>query len=192
MKNKIVCMGDSLTEGYGIDTSCRWSDLLSNDMNIEIINSGISGDTTAGMLARFKSMVIDYSPSHVIIMGGTNDLSLNISDEQVIGNILAMTRYARYYDIKSVIGIPAKVYHNKNILWDSIFLDQDILKKRMEVYRNKLKRFAIEDECSYIDFSAGMTSDLYLEDGLHPNEAGHKIMMENAKAVLENIINIVI
>lgn len=188
MKSKIVCMGDSLTEGYGIETHYRWSDLLSHDMNIEIINSGISGDTTGGMLARFKSMVIDYSPSHVIITGGTNDLSLNISDEQIISNILAMTRYARYNDIISIIGIPTMIYHNDSAVCGSIFLDQDILKNRMEVYRNKLKRFAKEDGLAYIDFSTGMTPDLYLEDRLHPDEAGHKIMMENAKAVLKNIL----
>ncbi len=188
MKSKIVCMGDSLTEGYGIEKGNRWSDLLSHDMNIEIINSGISGDTTAGMLARFKSMVIDYKPSHVILMGGTNDLSLNISDEHIISNILAMTRYARYNDIISIIGIPTMIYHNDSAACGSIFLDQDILKNRMEVYRNKLKRFAKEDGLAYIDFSIGVTPDLYLEDRLHPDEEGHKIMMENAKAVLKNIL----
>lgn len=188
MKSRIVCIGDSLTEGYGIEKNHRWSDLLSHDMNIEIINSGISGDTTGGMLARFKSMVIDYKPSHVIIMGGTNDLSLNISDEQIISNILAMTRYARYNDIISIIGIPTMIYHNDSYVCGSIFLDQDILKNRMEAYRNKLKRFAKEDGWAYIDFSNCVTPELYLEDRLHPDEEGHKIMMGNAKAVLKNIL----
>lgn len=187
MGSKIVCIGDSLTEGYGIEKKHRWSDLLSHDMDIEVINSGISGDTTAGMLARFKSMVIDYKPSYVMIMGGTNDLSLNISDEQIFSNILAMTRYARYNNIVSIIGIPTMIYHNDSAICDSFFLDQDILRKRMELYRNKLKRFAKEDGWQYIDFSINMTHNLYLEDGLHPNEAGHKIMMENAKVRLKEI-----
>jgi lysophospholipase L1-like esterase len=75
-KPKIVCMGDSLTEGYMIDLSQRWSEVLKKSLGIDLLNSGISGDTTGGMLARFKPMVIDHHPTHVIIM--TNDVSLNI------------------------------------------------------------------------------------------------------------------
>lgn len=190
MKSKIVCMGDSLTEGYGIEKMYRWSDLLSHDMNIEIINSGISGDTTGGMLARFQGMVIDNKPSHVIIMGGTNDLSLNLSDEQIISNILAMTRYARYNNIVSIIGIPTMMYPTDSFVNGSIFLDQVSLRTRLEVYRNKLKRFVNEDELFFIDFSVNMTPDLFLEDGLHPNEAGHKVMMENAKIRIKEILMI--
>lgn len=67
---KIVCIGDSLTEGYQMDLSKRWTDVLQEKLDIEIINSGICGDTTGGMLARFKEMVIDHKPTHVIIMGG--------------------------------------------------------------------------------------------------------------------------
>ena len=70
-------MGDSLTEGYGIPQHTRWSNLLANETGLPIINSGISGDTTAGMLARFKPMVLDHQPSHVIIMGGTNDIYMD-------------------------------------------------------------------------------------------------------------------
>lgn len=95
-KGKVVCIGDSLTEGYGIQEHERWSNLVADQSEIEIINSGISGDTSAGMLSRFNKMVIKLNPTHVIITGGTNDLLLNIPDNQIIANILAMTRYARH------------------------------------------------------------------------------------------------
>ncbi|MHA1719447.1 MAG: GDSL-type esterase/lipase family protein, partial [Promethearchaeota archaeon] len=87
-QTKLVCLGDSLTEGYDIDLNQRWSDLLKENFNFEIINSGISGDTTSGMLARFHQMVVIHKPSHVIIMGGTNDLSMNLGDEAILCNIL--------------------------------------------------------------------------------------------------------
>jgi len=188
MKSKIVCIGDSLTEGFGIEKYYRWSDLLSHDMNIEIINSGISGDTTGGMLARFQSMVINKKPSYVIIMGGTNDLSLNLSYELIISNILAMTRHARYNQIVSIIGIPTRMYPMDSLANESIFLDPTSLRDRLEIFRNKLKRFANEDGLLFIDFSVNRTPNLFLEDGLHPNEAGHKVMMENAKLLLKKIL----
>lgn len=187
MKSKIVCIGDSITEGYGIERIYRWSDLLSCDLDIEIINSGISGDTTGGMLARFKDMVIDYKPSHVIIMGGTNDLSLDLPDGIILSNILAMTRYARHNNIISIIGIPTLFYPNNVSVNYSIFLDQFSLSNRIETFRKKLMRFIEEDELLNIDYSIGITSDLYLDDGIHPNEAGHKVMMENAKVRLKEI-----
>jgi len=182
-------MGDSLTEGYGINKEYRWSDLLSKDLDLEIINSGISGDTTAGMLARFKAMVIDHKPSHVIIMGGTNDLALNLSDEQILGNILAMTRYARQNAIESIIGIPTPFYPPQEDTSKSLFLGGDALRLRIETYQQKLKQFAREDERLFIEFSQGMCSDLMLADGLHPNEKGHKLMMETATEVLLSIVS---
>ncbi|MFT6707865.1 MAG: acyl-CoA thioesterase-1, partial [Flavobacteriales bacterium] len=51
---KLVTLGDSLTEGYNIDKLKRWTKLLHQKHNLEIINSGISGDTTTGMLSRFS------------------------------------------------------------------------------------------------------------------------------------------
>lgn len=188
MQSKLVCIGDSLTEGYGIRQAYRWSNLLSKELNIEIINSGISGDTTGGMLARFHNMVIAHKPTHVIIMGGTNDLWFNLSDEQIISNILAMTRYARYNDIISIIGIPTPYYHKNLVSSNSTFLDPKSQSERIEAYKKKLMDFTIEDELSFINFSINMTSDLFLEDGLHPNEMGHEVMKENAKDILIKIL----
>jgi len=67
---KLVCLGDSLTEGYGIETRHRWSDLLKKEFPFEIINRGISGDTTAGMLARFQFDVIAHQPTQEPMTSG--------------------------------------------------------------------------------------------------------------------------
>ena len=108
---KIICIGDSLTAGYGVTINQRWSTLLEEDLSMEIVNSGISGDTTAGMLARFYETAIRHKPDYIIVTGGTNDIWLNLSDNTIIGNILAMTRHAKYYDVTPIIGIPTP-FHN--------------------------------------------------------------------------------
>jgi len=183
-KQLIVCHGDSLTEGYDIDLSQRWTDLLQLSIDAQIINSGISGDTTAGMLARFKPMVIDHAPSHVVIMGGTNDVSHRIPFDLIMSNIQTMTRQARHYGIESVIGLPTPVFVQSDVLGDAEVLLMGEFALQMQKFNERLKQFARADGWSVIDFGTGMHADLFLNDGVHPNEAGQIVMMNNAKDVL--------
>lgn len=187
-KVKIVCIGDSLTEGYNVHESKRWTNLLRDKLNIEIINSGISGDTSAGMLARFNEMVIKHKPSHVIIMGGTNDIFQNLSDNHIISNTLAMTRYARHHEIISIIGIPTPFYHLDDFTDNNQFIDIDSLFKRIHIFHQALRQFILDDEQRFIDFTTNMKADLFFNDGVHPNEKGHECMSEIAKQSLNTIL----
>jgi acyl-CoA thioesterase I len=75
----VVCLGDSLTEGYGaskpykIDKSNSYPAFLEKKVTIKIINSGITGDTASGGLARVDTDVLAYDPQVVIISLGAND-----------------------------------------------------------------------------------------------------------------------
>lgn len=174
---KLVTLGDSLTEGYNIDKLKRWTKLLHQKHNLEIINSGISGDTTTGMLSRFSEDVLAHKPSHLFIMGGTNDLWLNLSISQVIANIHAMTRQAKFHGIASIVGIPTPIITRENYSLDTYFVDDLNLTKKMVKYQKELKRYALEDGKEIVDFS-GMDEALLLEDGVHPGEEGQVWMME--------------
>ena len=189
-KLKLVCIGDSLTAGYGVEESKRWSNLLSNELSIEVINSGISGDTTAGMLARFNEMVVQHKPSHVIITGGTNDASMNLPENLIISNILSMTRYGKFHGINSIIGIPTPFYNTRNITEDNIFISNENLEIRIKSFQKNLKKFALNDNQYKIDFSLNMEPVYFLDDGLHPNEKGHENMMKIAKQKLKEILGI--
>lgn len=52
---KLICIGDSLTFGYGVRPSRRWTRLCAQETGWEIVNEGISGDTTGGMLVRLRA-----------------------------------------------------------------------------------------------------------------------------------------
>jgi len=188
---RIVCIGDSLTEGYQIPAGGCWPNLLNHESAYEVINSGFCGDTTGGMLARFHEMVILYKPNYVIIMGGTNDIWYNIPDNQIIGNILAMTRYAKHHHIQSIIGIPTPFYFEESVEKDRLFMDLFGMFHRLDKYRYNLKQFALNDGQPMIDFSVNMHLELFLSDGLHPNERGHQVMAESAKNSLVSILSIV-
>ncbi|NNL93603.1 MAG: hypothetical protein HKO66_15280 [Saprospiraceae bacterium] len=183
-QNKIVCMGDSLTDGYGLDENVRWTNLLSQVLDVEVINSGISGDTTAGMLNRFYNMAISFKPNYIIIMGGTNDISMNIPDNFIIANILAMTRLAKHHGIIAIIGIPTPYFIPDVDSEERQFIDDVRLQSRISAFQKSLIDFAVSDDLAYIDFSSDMKRSHFMEDGLHPNEEGQKIMAEYAKNCL--------
>ena len=179
--SKLVTLGDSITKGYGVENNQTWVSLLQIELKAKIVNSGISGDTSGGMLARFKTMVLDHEPSHVLIMCGTNDVLCNIPNEQIIANILAMSRYAKYHNIKVVIGLPPLSYLVEE---ESIFITSSEANLKIINYRNVLEQFCVHDELLYIDFSLGLEQNNYMSDGLHPNEKGHAIMKENVLRLL--------
>ena len=51
---KLIRIGDSLTFGYGVHLSQRWTRLCAQETGWELVNEGINGDTTGGMLARMQ------------------------------------------------------------------------------------------------------------------------------------------
>jgi len=187
---KLVCLGDSLTEGYGIPQTARWSDLLLKDLEIEIINQGISGDTTGGMLARFQMDVLSEKPTHLIIMGGTNDLSFGLSPKLILSNYHSMLRQARRAGIQTIIGLPTVVFYDGFIDEENplLFTPLKELSEQIDAFRKQLILYAKDQDLPIIDFSKNMTPKQFLADGVHPNEAGNLTMMKNAKTVLEKII----
>ena len=180
---KIVCLGDSITFGYELEASKRWTNLLSAELDVEVLNFGINGDTTSGMLARFQQHVIDQNPTHVIITGGTNDLWFGLRDEHIILNILTMSRQAKFYDIIPIVGIPTPSFN----LNELNFVGEDYA-ECIRSFQNNLIKFCYEKEVPFINFSKHMDTNHFLDDKLHPNEEGHKMMGNNVITELEKII----
>jgi|LGOV01.1.fsa_nt_gb lysophospholipase L1-like esterase len=184
MKKKIICLGDSLTQGYNIDYGKSWPEILSKKFNV--INKGISGDTTIGMLSRYSKDVLEEKPSHIIVMGGTNDLYFNWPINQVLSNIVTMTRQSKYNDIQMIIGLPPISYNRENPI--ELYLDGEKHSLLLDDYREKLKTLCEFEGHSYIDFNEGLSRYHFFEDGLHPTEEGHNIMALNVLKILDNLI----
>jgi len=183
---KIVFLGDSLTEGYGLsEQNCAWVNIISKEMKCEIINEGISGDTTLGMLSRLINIIEKYSPKYVFIMGGTNDLNFNMPNNFIFANINSITRILKKYNVEAIIGIPTKM------IGDGKTIEGDYLKELINQYSINLREFLENDGLSYIDFfklSQDFGDSDYLDDGLHPNEKGHKKMADYFLKNLEAVI----
>ena len=182
-ENRIVFMGNSITEG--------WLQLDPDFFKDKpYINRGISGQTTPQMLVRFRQDVVNLKPKVVVILAGTNDIAGNTGPstlEMIEDNIASMVEIARANNIKVILCsvLPAFDYPWKPGLNPS--------KKIIEL--NKwIKDYSIKNEIVYADYFSAMVDENnglrkeYSEDGVHPNLRGYKVMAP----IIENVIQLVI
>lgn len=189
----IVCHGDSLTEASDIDKNYTWPTLLENRLNVRIINSGIGGDTSGGLLARFYHDVVRHDPDMVIILGGTNDLWWDLEVNLIQANIFTMTCQAEFHNITPIVGLPlplltAKIQRQEMMApiagWPKCV-------QKLADLTAALTAPARESEIALLDFyhpfigqNGEPLADYYLADGLHPNKQGHLLMAEKAVELL--------
>jgi len=180
-EKRVVFMGNSITEGWGN---------LNPDFfkGKPYVNRGISGQTTPQMLVRFRPDVINLKPAVVVILAGTNDIAGNTGPstlEMIADNIYSMAELAKANGIKVVISsvIPAFDYPWKPGLEPA---------EKIASLNKMLKTYATKNGIVYLDYFSAMADDrkgLKAEltyDGVHPNEAGYKVMGPLAeKAIAE-------
>jgi lysophospholipase L1-like esterase len=110
-----VALGDSLTFGYrirdpyAVDPRVPYPAQLeallrgkNKQRQVFVINMGVNGDTTDGMIARFERMVTSEKPDVVIVLGGINDLVAARLPEQVIANLMKLYAMCEGIGAKSV------------------------------------------------------------------------------------------
>ncbi len=86
----IVCFGDSVTFGYGVQSGEDYPAALAKLVTIPVLNMGIDGDTSTEALRRLKSDVLDREPLLVIIEFGGNDFLRKIPQEVTLNNVKEM------------------------------------------------------------------------------------------------------
>jgi lysophospholipase L1-like esterase len=78
-KGAVVFLGDSITQG--------WHSLANAFPNLKVVNRGIGGDTTRGVLYRLKADVLNLDPKAIVLLIGINDVGLGAKPEDVADNI---------------------------------------------------------------------------------------------------------
>lgn len=192
---RIVCLGDSITRGYGVPAGRSWPDLLAGEAGLDAINAGISGDTTGGMLARFRQDVVAAGAGAVCLMGGFNDLSLGADPGTLRSAMYAMVHHASAAGIIPVICLPPPVAPFQTFWGDSV--DGARAAVLYDDWRQWLAALVRDSSLRAIDFHAAFQEamsgpdalrlDDLLCDGLHPNVRGHALMARTAAAALEGM-----
>ncbi|MDQ6809233.1 MAG: arylesterase [Verrucomicrobiota bacterium] len=179
----VLCLGDSLTAGFGLSRSQAFPALLSEKMRgssyrCEIINAGSSGDTTAGGLRRLPNH-LDRRIDILLLELGINDAFRGVPVEQMRANLQAIidqTR-ARWPNAAIVIaGMQLPIFANDPYLLAFGTMYADLAEKNQAA----LIPFLLQ--------GVGGDPTLNQPDRVHPNAAGQKVLAENVWRVLEPVI----
>lgn len=190
---KITCIGDSLTFGYGVSKDKKWIDILAKELpQYEVLNKGVNGDTTSGVLSRFYQDVILNKPEKTIITIGSNDFLTGRTVDSAFENLKLLIKEAKENGIDTFLGIEPLICADLAKEYWCSYLDYSIINSKISLYRYKILNYCKEENIDCIDFydlfeklnSKLENHDMFL-DGLHPKEEIHKIM---AKEVIK-IIN---
>ncbi len=184
-ESRVVFLGDSVTDYW------KLPDYFPGK---PYINRGIDGQTTPEMLVRFRQDVIDLHPKVVVVLAGTNDIAgvtgptLN---QDIEANYASMAELARAHRIRMVFASVLPVHNYTHDAEESFALRP---RDRILALNKWLKDYCAKNRFVYLDyFSAlvderGMLKRALADDGLHPTDAGYKIMASLAEKAIQKAL----
>lgn len=170
----VLIVGDSLSAGYGIDLSERWTALLQQRFDAQgyeyrVVNASISGDTTSGGLTRLRTALPRYRPALVVIELGGNDGLRGLPIRTMRGNIEGMIRLSAEAGAQvALLGMRIPTNYGQRYA-DSFHA----------VYGKLAARY---DTALVPFFLDGVAQDrsLMQADGIHPTAEAQAQLLENA------------
>jgi acyl-CoA thioesterase-1 len=179
----ILFLGDSITAGYGLETSQAFPALIEDKIeakrwNFKVVNAGQSGDTSAGGLNRMDWLLRSRIDVLVLELGG-NDGLRGLPAETTRKNLQAIIDQtkAKYPEAKIILAgmkVPPNMGRDYSRQFDAIF--PDLARKN----KAALIPFVLE--------GVGGVRQLNLPDGIHPTAKGHEIVAANTWKVLEPVL----
>jgi len=157
----IICLGDSITFGYGAEEGEDYPSLMQKFTAMPVINAGIDGDTTTEALKRLDSDVLDRDPLLVIVEFGGNDFLRKIPIEVTIKNIEYMIdKIQEKGAMVALVDISAGLF--------------------LRDYRAALARIARQKKTIFIPaiLSGVITNPSLKSDFIHPNKAGYELITQ--------------
>ena len=187
MDENIVFVGDSITYMYDLN---KYYD------GYNVVNNGIDGEFTWGVLDDLKDRIYKYNPSKVVLLIGTNDIYKNKSVDEISDNVDKIIKGIKtnrtYAEIYLVSLLPV------NRTSDDI-INLNMVKNRtnemiMEI-NNKYQEIAKKYNITYIDLYSKLIDEDgnlkldYTKEGLHLNDNGYKVITRVIKNVLDKLDN---
>jgi lysophospholipase L1-like esterase len=184
-ENRVVFLGDSITDYW------KLPDYFPDK---PYINRGVDGQTTPEMLVRFRQDVIDLHPKVLVVLAGTNDIAGvtgRTTNEDIEANYASMADLARAHGIRVVFASVLPVHNYTHDAEESFALRP---RDRILGLNKWLKSYCAKNGFVYLDyFSAvvderGMLKRALADDGLHPTDAGYKIMASLAEQAIQKAL----
>lgn len=186
-ENRVVFLGDSITDYWKLDNYFPRK---------PYINRGVDGQSTPEMLVRFRQDVIDLHPAVLVVLAGTNDIAGvtgRTRNEDLEANYSSMAELARAHHIRLVFASLLPVNNYTTEAKESFALRP---RERLQAINDWLRDYCRKNGLVYLDYAAALVDDKGMlrrelsDDGLHPNDAGYKIMALLAeKAIAKALSN---
>lgn len=180
----IVFLGDSITWMY---------DLAKYYPNRKVINSGVDGEFTDGVLENMDSRVYKYNPSKVFILIGTNDIykgktidEITENVDKIVKNIKKNRPHCQIY-LESLY--PINATNNEKIHMDMV---KNRTNKFIKQINKKYKIIAKENNITYIDMYSKLLDDNgnlnidYTKEGLHLVDEGYDVVTKEINKYLKD------
>ncbi|MDH3467233.1 MAG: arylesterase [Gammaproteobacteria bacterium] len=178
---RILTLGDSLTAGYGLIEADSFpaqlqAALTERGFNVDVLNGGVSGDTTSAGRARLEWALSDQ-PDVVIVELGANDGLRGIDPELTRDNLAAILEALRAKDVRVLL---TGMYAPPN-------LGSDYSERFNAIYPDLADRYGV---MLYPFFLDGVATEpaLNQSDGIHPNRDGVAVIVERILPLVMRLI----
>lgn len=179
----VLVMGDSISAAFGLETQQGWVALLNDKLTtksteFKVVNASVSGETTAGGLARFPDLLRKHQPQIVIIELGGNDGLRGLSLEYMAHNLTTMLQQAQEQDA-TVLLLGMRLPGNYGRRYTEAFY---------QVYQDVAKQHNVALVDFFLD-GVGGVSGMMQADGVHPTQAAQPLLLKNAWRALGPLLS---
>jgi acyl-CoA thioesterase-1 len=186
---RLVALGDSLTQGYGLPTEDGFVPRLEawlqdQGADVEVINAGVSGDTTAGGLARMDWTLSEPVDAMLVTLGG-NDLLRGLSPRASRENLDGILNRLEREGIPALLaGLPAPGNYGPEFknAFEAMYVDL-AAKYDVPLYPDFLRPLSEKAE------SGSSFRDLMQDDNIHPNAEGVRLIVEAIGPHVLDLVN---
>lgn len=177
----IMVFGDSLTAGYGLAREQAFPAQLAEALgrrghDVRVLNAGISGDTSAGGAARLEWSLAER-PDIVIVELGANDALRGLEPAQTEAHLATILTRLQQDNIKTLLA-GMKAPRNLGAAYYNSF---------DRLYPRLAERFNVALYPFFLERVAGVP-ELNQQDGIHPNAAGVKVIVEGMLPAVEGLL----
>jgi len=159
----IVILGDSISAGFGMDEKKGWVALLQQKLDKKkypfiVYNESISGDTTAGGLARVDKALAQHKPDWLLLELGANDGLRGLSPKKMKSNLAEIIKRSQQAGAQ--------------VLLLSMRIPPNYGKRYEEMFYNTFPQLAKEFNIIFVPFileDVALVKEMMQKDGLHPN-----------------------
>ncbi|MCD2449598.1 arylesterase [Methylicorpusculum oleiharenae] len=178
----IVVLGDSISAGYGIEAGKNWVNLIEKKLEAEkfphrVFNESISGDTSAGGLARIDSALARHKPQWLLLELGANDGLRGLTPQQMKANLTEIVLRSQKAGAQ--------------VLLLGMRLPPNYGKRYIDMFYNIYPALAKEFNLSFVPFileDVALDKALMQSDRLHPNTAAQPIIAEKIWGYLRPLL----